>query len=515
MAEADYKNRSSAHNWGNKNPASGELSPSSGVAALHPTDPRMPKTSPDRDMVLLLCAAGAIAVAIFPLLMPSHLFDRGIFVSVAERLLVGDRLYAGVWDNKGPLFFYLVALERQAGSVGEIFFELLFVLLASYSVFRLLTVFSSRQNAVLGGLIASPIVLTGAYYFPGYTHLPAIALTFAALALIAEGRTLASGFVLGLILFANILVAPVALCAVLALRWRCWSAAACFRLVLGIALSLLLFGVLLLARGELQPFLNSLVLNLAYSQGSLVKGHGLAGRVLSHLSLINFNRAKIIAAAILVCLLYAHVKGKTDNDRILLRTATLSLLASGAVLAATGLWRQHLQLLSIPAILSVAAVLVGGRESPVPLRLASAIILSWIVSGVPGLAHYGEAASRLADNWKQLNAISPDTIAIMTGSAPSTYARLGKNDENGHAIGLSKWNLGCPRFHQYPFDTQEQLNNTLACAARVDTILVTPSFAPEPDQPGWNRFVADGEKMLASAFHCRRHGALRLCRRAE
>lgn len=469
----------------------------------------MPKTS--RDMVLPLCAAGVIAVAIFPLLMPSHLFDRGIFVSVAERLLAGDRLYAEVWDNKGPLFYYLVALERYAGSGGEILFEFLLVLLASGSVFRLLTVFSSRQNAVLGGLVASPIVLTGAYYFPGYTHLPAIALTFAALALIAEGRTVWGGLVLGLVLFANILVAPVALFSVLALRR--WSAAAYFHLALGIASSLLIFGALLSARGELQPFLNSLVLNLAYSQGSLVKGHGLVGHLLSHLALINFNRAKIIAAAICACLLYVHVRKKTGGDRTLLLTAALSFLASGAVLATTGLWRQHLQLLSIPAILSVAAVLVGSRESPVPLRLASAIILSWIVSGVPGLGRYGEAASRLADNWKQLNTTPPDTIAIMENSAPSSYARLGKNDDNGHAIGLSKWKLACPRFHQYPFDTKEQLKNTLDCAARADTILVTASFAPEQDQSHWNRFVADGEKMLASAFHCRRRGVLRLCRR--
>src|SRR6187401_222124 len=99
-----------------------------------------------RDRILLICAAGVTALAIFPLLMPGHDFDRGIFVTVAERLLAGDKLYAGVWDNKGPLFYYLVALERYAGGFGEIFFELLFVLLASYSVFRLLTVFSGFRN---------------------------------------------------------------------------------------------------------------------------------------------------------------------------------------------------------------------------------------------------------------------------------------------------------------------------------------------------------------------------------
>jgi hypothetical protein len=418
-----------------------------------------------------------------------------------------------VWDNKGPLFYYLVALERCAGSIGEILFEFLLVLLASYSLFRLLAVFSCRRNAVLAGFIAGPIILTGVYYFPGYTHLPAISLSFAALALIATEQIVWAGFALGLVLFANILVAPVAFCAVLALGWRRWNAVQGARLALGLALSVSLFGALLFARGELQPFLDSVILNLAYSQGSLVKGQGLVGHLLSHLALINFNRVKIIAAAICACLLYAYAKTDAANGRTLFLTALISFLASGAVLATTGLWRQHLQILSIPAILSIAAVLVCGSKFSLPLRLAAAIILSWVLSGAPSPAHYSEAASRLAIHWKQLNATPQDAAAIMANSTPSTYARLGKNDDNGHAIGLSKWKLGCARFHQYPFDTNRNLKSTLDCAARVDTILVAPSFAPERDQPDWNRFVSEGERLLASAFHCQRRNGFRVCRR--
>ena len=32
--------------------------------------------------------------------------DQGVFLSIAARLLDGDRLYAEVIDNKDPLFFY-------------------------------------------------------------------------------------------------------------------------------------------------------------------------------------------------------------------------------------------------------------------------------------------------------------------------------------------------------------------------------------------------------------------------
>ena len=109
----------------------------------------MPNSSPPRDMLVLLCAAAAAALAIFPLLVPAHDFDRGIFVSVAERLLAGDTLYAGVWDNKGPLFYYLVAGERLAGSSGEILAEIFLVALSSYSVFKLVAVFSFRMETIL------------------------------------------------------------------------------------------------------------------------------------------------------------------------------------------------------------------------------------------------------------------------------------------------------------------------------------------------------------------------------
>ena len=486
-----------------------------GCCIAHPTNPWMPNSPPtfSRDTVLLFCAAGVTALAIFPLLMPAHDFDRGIFVSVAERLLAGDRLYAGVWDNKGPLFYYLVALERYAGSFGEILFESLLVLLTSYSVFRLLTVFSGFQNAVLAGFIASPIILTGVYYFPGYTHLPALSFSFAAFALVAEGRMVWSGLVLGLVPFANILVAPVATCSVLALFWHRLNAAGCIRLVLGLVLSVLLFVAFLFARGELRPFLDSVVLNLAYSQGSLVKGHGFAGHLLSHLSLINFNRAKIIAAAICAGLLYAGFKTGRATGNPLLLAAFMSFCASAVVLATTGLWRQHLQLLSIPAILTVSAVLAAGLKFSLPMRLAAVIALSWILSGGANPARYSKAAGRLADNWRSLNAAPRDAMAISNSSTPLTYARLGKNDDNGHAIGLAKWKLGCARFHQYPFDTSEKLKNTLDCAARMDTILVTPSFAPEQGQADWNRFVADGEKLLSSGFRCHYQGVFRVCRR--
>lgn len=472
----------------------------------------MPNSSPPRDMVVLLCAMAGAALATIPLLMPAHSFDRGIFVSVAERLLAGDTLYRGVWDNKGPLFYYLVACERLAGSTGEVLAEIFLAALSCFSVFKLAAAFSGFRNALLAGFVAAPLILTGVYYFPGYSHLPAIALSFAALALAAAGQPVWSGFALGLVAFTNILVAPVAFCSVFALYRSDAKTVWFVRVAIGVALSSASVIALLLARGEFRPFLDSVFANFAYSQGSLVKGHGLMGRLLSHLSLIAFDRAKIIAAAMCACLLYARLNSRASGGKVLAAAIT-SFCASAAMLAATGLWRQHLQILSIPAILSVCAVLASDLKSRTVPRLAITILLSWILSGAGDPRRYVEAARRLGDNWKGLNAVPQDTLAMTAGARPSTYARLGKNDDGGHAIGLARWKLGCARFHQYPFDTAEIRNKALDCAAGVETILVTPSFAPEQGQPEWNRFVAQGEKLLSARFHCDRRGIFRICRR--
>jgi hypothetical protein len=184
------------------------------------------------------------------------------------------------------------------------------------------------------------------------------------------------------------------------LCWRYGNAKGCIRLAQGLVLSLLLFAALLFARGELGPFLDSIVLNFAYSQGSLVKGHGLTGHLLSHLSLINFHRAKLIAAAICACLLYAGFKTAKAGSDPLLVTALASFCASVVVLATTGLWRQHLQLLAMPAILAISAVLASGLKNPLPMRLAAVFVLSWILSGGANPARYGEAAGQLAGNWR-------------------------------------------------------------------------------------------------------------------
>src|SRR5262245_1543310 len=104
---------------------------------------------------------------IFPALVPEHLADRDIFVFVGDRLLAGDRLYADVYDNKDPLFFYLVAFQRTLGGMGEIAFEVSCVIIAassSYIIAKPIT--AKRSTAAAISFVAVPIILTGAFYYP-------------------------------------------------------------------------------------------------------------------------------------------------------------------------------------------------------------------------------------------------------------------------------------------------------------------------------------------------------------
>jgi hypothetical protein len=111
--------------------------------------------------------------------------------------------------------------------------------------------------------------------------------------------------------------------------------------------------------------------------------------------------------------------------------------------------------------------------------------------------------------------------AILASGPPSTYARLGGNDDGGHAMGLGAWTLACPRFHQYWFDPPGALADVTRCLPKAHVVYVASSFS-QRHRPGqaagdWNAWVVDTEKVLKKDFACHRiAGGDRLCvRKAE
>lgn len=64
-----------------------------------------------------------VAVVVWALVLaravPGVQWDRGVFVSTAERLRAGNRLYADVWDNKDPLFHYALGRWRTVSPLSD------------------------------------------------------------------------------------------------------------------------------------------------------------------------------------------------------------------------------------------------------------------------------------------------------------------------------------------------------------------------------------------------------------
>ena len=107
---------------------------------------------------------------------PSVESDSGIFLSVAERLLQGDRLYVDVVDNKDPLFYHAHAAALAIGDWRAPFLlDVIWLAVAAASTFLLLRALGSDRLTAVIGFVCFPLLLTGVWYFAGHSMLAALA----------------------------------------------------------------------------------------------------------------------------------------------------------------------------------------------------------------------------------------------------------------------------------------------------------------------------------------------------
>jgi hypothetical protein len=147
----------------------------------------------------LVVAVLALWVGVLPrLIVPvPEVSDRGVYVSVAERLLAGDTLYSGVYDNKEPLFYYFVAAQRALGSWADPAAEVMLIAIAVSATYHMALKVCSQWTETAISCIAIPIILTGTSYLPGYSELPGIAIVLTAITALAYGRPVLAGSCLG------------------------------------------------------------------------------------------------------------------------------------------------------------------------------------------------------------------------------------------------------------------------------------------------------------------------------
>jgi hypothetical protein len=472
---------------------------------------------------LLVAAILATSIALIPRIVPDRSSDRGIFISVAARLLAGDTLYSGVWDNKEPLFYYFVAAQLTLGRWSEVAAEALLVAIAASAAFLLAVKLASRWTAMAISFIAVPIILTGEFYYPGYTELPGIALTLVAITASAFERSALAGFCIGLLIFTKLIYVPIALLGVSCFSLTDRRFFDFISIALGASVSVALIVGVLFTRNELSPFLETIMLNIAHSHGNLIGSKKGLASLVEHMRLAGLGGWNLLAKlvpillGIMVALIILSSKpGRKHTQIAISATCVLTFVGSLAVLSVTGYWDIHRQILYIPSIItliSLSSLLDASVEVARLRTLGLIFLIGLMMSGTLTLQEDFGAVRSFRGAYAAFDEVSPETRRLLAIGSSGTYARLGQNDDDGHAAGLSNWKLACPRFHQYPFYSATVLNEILECASTVPVLIVSAGIAPQPDWPSWNEFVASVENLLAHNYSCDANSGLRICTR--
>lgn len=466
------------------------------------TDSIAPSKKSPLALVLLACAILATAYVLLLSVIPDRELDRGIFISTASRLLAGDTLYRDVYDNKEPLFYYLVAGEVYLGKWSEPFVELILIgtiIGTAYWVGRKL---GPRPMAAATAFLPVPAILIGYGYHPGYTELPGVAVSLLVFAASFFGRSVIAGLLIGLLVFMKLPYAPIALVIAVSVSVATGRLSDLYRIAISLALAVAMISSVLLLRGELLPFLETTRANFGYANGELTSASSWPGRAYQHLQRVGgWQAAKVVAINIaLIAFSFTLLPGNAARAEIRATRAAgvAALLGATLILMSTGLFIHHSLVLAIPTVITLlllnplAGCVVNRRgEQPFihPGSIAAIVLVALCIAGTGwprGETLFpGQFETKLAN----LNATPPEARLLSQFGLAREYARLGGNDDQGAAVGLGGWQLVCPRFHQYPFESGQVLDAVYDCAKTAPVLVVSKSLAPDPERKQWNAFV--------------------------
>ena len=447
--------------------------------------------------------------------------DQGVFLSVAGRMLDGDRLYADVFDNKDPLFFYTYAGAFWIGDWRAPFLlDAIWLALAGVAVALLARALGAPRSAVVASFFVYPLTLAAGWYLVGLSMLAACAVVPLAPWLWLRRRFVWAGVAVALVLLLKLNLVPLALAPLGALLVLGAPAGprlrALARGIVGLGGALAAAASFLALRGELGGYLGAIAHNVHYSSARTT-ADGSVGRAREHLNVAwdYFYRAGRWQAPLAVLVLVAFgvavglawVRGKRA-ERLLGVVAAAALASAFVVVAVTAYGSEHLQLLAYPATLVAAALiwrvdaLFGWRAGAIAATLVAAFAC-WTTFKAP-------VSRDVSPLWTG-TAVSPGAIALeraRTRHQPETprveYIVLGSNSEGGHAAFIDpSFELACRYFHLYLFSRREQFEDTLACAARKRPtfVLVTLGFfEPVGNVPGWNGFVQRARRLLEERY---------------
>jgi hypothetical protein len=480
---------------------------------------------------LTLFLIGIFWLINLPRTVPLLEADRGLFVSYAERLLAGDKLYVDLFFPKDPVFVWVIAAGRILSPLMDIFFENLWLLIAAYSVYQISKCSKlSAHFALLLGFLVTPLILTSGQYYPGYTHLPGIALTFLGASLLLKNHFFAAGVVLASIFFTKVMLFPIAVLVYLSCFISHWKPRIFLHVCVGTGFGVLFWTVILFVRGELAGYVQMLRFNSVYANDDIYPNWPLP---LAHI--LRASNSMSWTSIILVVLILVWTFSTSNEMKRRWRlvrfqsnlwlSTLLGLASSLLVLAFTGMWNHHNQVLYVPAIFG--SMLLASKLPNLASRKLSSFTIFLMVAIVLGGPKQGvifttPAEMRVAV--EKLRSVPDEAKALASQGKPSTYARLGSNDDFGHAKGLREWTLSCPYFEFYPkfADSQSQVYASMLRCLREKTpqyVLVSTTFREWLTNPGaygqnnWKIFVDQVKTLLSENYTCELNLEVLVCER--
>mgnify|MGYP000521085073 CR=1 FL=1 len=439
---------------------------------------------------------------------PVPLGDYGVYTTVAERLIAGDRLYVDVWDNKEPIFFYLLAIGRLFSPLSGWLIEYLWFAVAAVASYTMsirlgMTI---RRSVVVSG-IAVPIIFAGAPYEAGSSHIPGLALGLVVIALLQGRHPFLAGLMLGVLPFLKVLVFPVIAVGMVTLLLLTWNARRSFFAALGSMIGAALISLVVYTRGEWAGLLDSTFrYNTSYPD-LVVENPSLWNSTLQHLTNV-FERPTIISTSVMIFLIAAVLilqnrsEVKAGNSLLVAVTAATTLIASISVLGATGLWFHHAMLLAVPstlALLSFAAALSWRDQFG---TFSMLLAFGYLLAGMPSPDRVVQKLEfARADIWHQVT--TPDVSMGGLRFGEKTIARVGGGNEIGWGRLIRGFDLACPNFHQHAWESREWLGRTLECLPNAQLIYVSrgelvPTESPSP----WNEYLNSIEDLLRDNYTC-------------
>ncbi len=448
---------------------------------------------------ILLAVIVAAALVVFGLrLVPLPLGDRAIFEAVADGLRSGQQLYAEVYDNKDPLFFWTDAVAyRVSGPIGLFILEFLLLAAVGALVCAIGVRLGARPLAAVAlGIMAAAVMTVPSWFESGSSQFLGITLFFAALLAVLHRRWLVGGLVAGLMVDArlNFVVLVGVLIAVAACMTPSAWAPRVGRLITGVAVSVVVMIVVLAVRGELLGYVSAVRGNVGYTGRAYRLIYGEGGPPFGPLARALGDLGDRLAGwAVLIVVIAALVRlgivvarrgwgaGLTGPSGLGGLLVVASVAATLVLFSVSHVWALHLPVVVVTTVLCMAYLLAGWTTLAGPRRQLAAVALAvaMLLGGdAASLVRSAADARAIPARWSLPEGDLQPALrrALPAGGGPVDVALLGYHTQGFPSSMPDRVRLACKYPYAYAWYTSEMLDEYQRCLAATPAVVALHSW---------------------------------------